>query len=188
MCIDLNRGIGMKKETLEYLRGERNATMDEFILSRERTHSSELVYINHPELPEPLYTFWSSRGNKGRSKRKPKHTGGKKPYVMLMVEELVSLMRKGLPPESAGYLLYLAPFIEWGTGRLVFGRKKRQMTVSDIEKVFRKSRRATLYIIAELRRHDLIIYSSEEGYFVSRDLIKRGAGRVADKVQERHDT
>lgn len=161
----------MKSGLRKYLNGEQNAVRDEFIISREGTGDWEHVHVSHPDLPEPLYQFWA--GKKKKAKGAPKHTGGKKPYVMLMIEKLTGLIADGLPAESVGYLVCLAPYIEWGTGELKVGRKKRQMKVADIEKVFRKSHRHTLRIISDLKEKDLL-YRTQRGYVVSRELLKKG--------------
>lgn len=170
--------ITLRNGLKEYLSGMKNAVRDEFIISRERSKKtdSELVFIQHPEMREPLYTFWHTR----RSGKKPKHTGGKKPYVMLMVEGLIELMEKGMPAEYAGYLLYLVPYIEWGTGRLLYGRTKRSMKFRDIQKIFDRSYVTTLKIISRLKQYNLLTHT-KEGYFISRDIVKRG-GKNADKV------
>ena len=166
----------MKNDIMKYVSGEQNAIRDEFILSREKCGGSEFVHVQHPDLPEPLYTFWHSNKQTRKGNKNTSQTGGKKPYVMLMVEELIALMNKGLPAEDAGYLLYLTPYIEWGTGRLIHGRSKRQMKFVDIAKVFGKSYKTTQGIIATLKDHDLLAYT-KEGYFISRELIKRGVAK-----------
>jgi hypothetical protein len=162
----------VRSDIAKYISGERNAIKDEFIVSREKCGGSEYVQVHHMELPEPIYAFWSSR----KKDKKPKHTGGKKPYAMLMMEELIRLMKGGLPAESTGYLIYLVPYIEWGTGRLIHGRNKKQMKFADIMKVFGKSYKTTQAIIATLKDHDLLAYT-KEGYFISRELIKRGVAK-----------
>jgi len=162
----------VRSDIAKYISGERNAIKDEFILSREKCGSSEYVQVQHPELPEPIYTFWHTR----KKANAPKHTGGKKPYAMIMIEELIRLMKGGLPAEATGYLIYLTPYIEWGTGKLIYGRGKRQMKFADIMKVFGKSYKTTQAIIAKLKDHDLLAYT-KEGYFISRELIKRGVAK-----------
>jgi hypothetical protein len=169
----------MKKDIMDYLAGKRNVVKDEFVVSREKARDSELIYISHPKIEKPVYTFWHSRKQNGKSVT-PKHTGGKKPYVILMIDEIVKLMDSGLPAEYAGYLLYLTPYIEWGTGRLVCGRKKRKMKHADLQKVFSRRRQEMLHILAGLKNHNLLTYT-KEGYFISRDIVKRG-GKNALKV------
>ena len=163
----------VKSDFLKYLSGEKNAVRDEFILSREKSNGNELVFVSHPEISKPVYSFWRAGGKEKNSNQNPKHTGGKKPYAMVMLNELVSVLGKGVPIELIGYLVALAPYAEWGTGRLVCGRKKRKMQVADIEKVFRKSRRTTLNTLSTLKKHGLLS-CTDEGYFISSHLIKKG--------------
>lgn len=166
----------MKSDFLKYLSGEKNAVRDEFILSREKSNGNELVVVSHPEINEPVYSFWRAGGKEKNSNQNPKHTGGKKPYAMVMLNELVSVLGKGVPIELIGYLVALAPYAEWGTGRLMCGRKKRKMQVADIEKVFRKSRRTTLNTLSTLKKHGLLSYT-EEGYFISGFLVRKGRAK-----------
>jgi len=170
----------MKNEIYDYLRGTKNVVRDEFIISREKSKktNSEFVYVQHPEIDEPLYTFWHSYRKSGK---KPKHTGGKKPYAMLMIERLIELMENGMPAEYAGYLLYLVPYVEWGTGRLLYGRKKRLMKFKDIQKTLGRSYVTTQNIISELKKYNLLTYT-REGYFVSREIVKKGRKTNANEV------
>ncbi len=71
----------------DYLSGNKNVVKDEFIISREKcaNTNSELVFVQHSQMADPLYTFWHSL--KG-FKSKPKHTGGKKPYAMEFVRHI----------------------------------------------------------------------------------------------------
>jgi len=165
-------GVGkVNKNLLAYLNGEKNSVVDQFVISREKAHNSECIQVQYTEIPKPLYTFWvSPRKSKNKT---PKHTGGKKPYVMLMLQELEILAKKGIPAETVGHLIFLVPYIEWKTGKLVIGREKRNVKVEDIQKIFNKSKRATLYIIADLKKHSLI-ERKEGAYFVSRAIIKKG--------------
>lgn len=162
----------MKSDIDKYVSGEKNAVQDEFIISREKCGNSDFVHIHHSKMPEPLYEFWASRKKKRGGK--PRHTGGKKPYVMLMIEGLTAQLANGLPAGNIGYLICLAPYIDWGTGRLIYGRQKRQMKISDIETVFQKSRRMTLYILSGLKKYGLLTHD-REGYFISRDFLRRGS-------------
>jgi hypothetical protein len=166
----------VKEEMLKYLRGERNVVRDEFILSRERGDKSDFILVQHPEIQEPIYSFWVSRQRRAKRTAGPKHTGGRKPYVMVMIQELTALIASGVPADVVGYLICLAPYIEWGTGKLLVGRKKRQMKAEDIAEVFKKSYRHTLRILDEMKKYGLL--SCEEGgYFISRSLIKKGAAK-----------
>ena len=159
----------MKDGMRKYLSGQQNAVRDQFIISREKAGGCEHVHVSHPELAEPLYQFWTGK----KKANSPKHTGGKKSYVMVMIRELAGLIANDLPAENVGYLMCLVPFVEWGTGRLVLGRDNRQMTLADIQQKFKRSRRKTLYILSNLKKHGLLVRDAG-GYALSRSLIKKG--------------
>ncbi|MFA5629802.1 MAG: hypothetical protein WC958_06150 [Dehalococcoidales bacterium] len=175
--------IDLKQPLKDYILGKKNIVQDEFIISREKNSKTncEFVYVQHPEMDNPMYTFWHSLRGGGKNK-KPKHTGGKKPYAMLMIENLIGLMEDGMPAEYAGYLLYLVPYIEWGTGKLLYGRKKRPMRSGDITAVFKKKRRSVFLVLAKLKEYNLLYYVPGEGYFVSREIIKRGARKSEAEI------
>lgn len=178
----------VKNDFARYISGEINAVKDEFILSREKApRGSELIHVTHTESQSAVYEFWTSTSEGQRRGKAPKHTGGKKPYVMLMVERLIVLLASGLPIEHIGYLVCLSAHIEWGTGKLVTGRTKRRMKFIDIQKVFHCGYKKTQAILAGLKEYNLIAYT-KEGYFVSRDLIKKGSmKRNAVEISEGDD-
>ena len=172
----------IKKETLEYLHGERNAVQDEFILSREQNGEKELVYVSLPYLEEPIYALWTKkRRRKLKFKNEDKEetnenastTGGKKQYVMITEDREKAL---SFSLEATGLLMKLAwgGFIEWHTGRLVHGRHKKAMTFSDMSKsvdVGKVKLRALLSELSKVIRYD----RSKRAYFVDRQWIRKGA-------------
>ena len=107
----------------------------------------------------------------------PKHTGGKKPYVMLMLGELRKLKDGKIPnlPELTGCLVCLGDNVEWGTGRLVRGRgkNKKPMQYADIHKILGYSDWKLNKMLALMKEHNLLTHTGE-GYFVSSRLIKKG--------------
>lgn len=171
--------LRVKDELRKYLSGQQNAVCDQFIISREKTGGCEYVHVSHPELAEPLYQFWV--GKKNKASGTPRHTGGKKPYVMLMIQELTELIVQGTPAHCVGHLICLVPYVEWGTGRLVIGREKQSMRVDDIGKVFGCKRRWTLHILGNLKRNGLLTCGGGS-YFIPRDLIKKGGGKSENQV------
>jgi hypothetical protein len=188
----------MKKELLEYLSGERNAVKDEFILSREKSGKSELLYVSHADMQSPLYALWSGPKAKAKAKRckqveaesvalvkyeevKPKHTGGKRPYVMLM--EGKSNEINSLSLEASGLLLKLfyGGNIEWHTGRVIRKRDKKSMTMPMIGEQFKIGTRELKRIASELSAKGVMHYDrTKKSHFVSRDFAKKGGGNLAD--------
>ncbi len=175
----------MKKETVEYLLGERNAVKDEFIISREKAGESELVVVSHPDVEDPIYRLWS-RAKKHRHYKlknhdadvepqgRPKTTGGKKPYIMLMQgQEIIP----ALSFLAAGLLLKIfnGGHVEWHTGRVVYGRKKESMTQGVMAKCFDTGKAKIKVIIAELVEKKVMRYDRKKrAYFVSRTIAKKG--------------
>lgn len=162
-----------KSNMADYINGTKNTVKEEMIISREKCDrtNNEFVYVQPLSMDEPLYMFWYKRGH---GSAKPKHTGGKKPYVMLMIDELIRLIDSGISAEHLGSMIRLTPYIEWGTGRLLYGREKRSMRVKDMMKVLGKKERTTFNIISRFKKHGLLSYK-DGSYFISRSFIKRGA-------------
>ncbi len=187
----------MKKEMIEYLNGDRNAVRDEFILSRERSGSSELVRVSIPEVDEPLYSLWKS-AKKRRKLRipveeepdiieqaqvkeqaaeqpQPKHTGGKKPYVMLMEGKSEEI--RGLSLEASGLLLKLfyGGCIEWHTGRIISKLDKRPLALSAMAKRFKVGKNRLRQIMAELSAVGMVRYDPKKhAYFADRSIARKG--------------
>ena len=183
----------MKKELLDYLNGVTNAVRDEFILSREKSGDSELLYLSHQEFGDPLYTLWSSAKSRKRKVKKsailepiavekvvevkPKNTGGKKPYTMIMEDQ--PELFDAMSIEASGLVMKLigGGHIEWHTGRLIRKRDKKSMTYAmflDLNIKPTKLRKA----MVELSKNKIISYSRKErAYFISRGIAKKGGGK-----------
>lgn len=193
----------MKKETREYLQGERNAVKDEFIVSRERCGSSEYVCISLPQNEEPIYKGWAKRIKvKANSMsqeealvtvnvgvetpvvvKTPRHTGGKRPYIMLMQdrEDIV----KGLSLDASGLFLKImfGGYVEWHTGKVICRRTKEPMTKDKIGKTFGIGKVRIKALLGELTAKDVLHYDKKErSYFVDRRLAKKGSGQDENKV------
>lgn len=174
----------MKKETQEYILGIRNATRDEFILSRESTGNAEYVNVCLPDMEEPIYALWTKKPKKrngsartGEIVNKPKHTGGKRPYIMLM-QDNNDIINK-LPLEAAGLMLKLLTggFVEWDTGRIIDRRTKKPMTRENIKNRYRLSPKDTKTIFKALTDSNIIKYDQKErAYFFNAQFAKKGAG------------
>lgn len=111
---------------------------------------------------------------KRHNSKKPKNTGGKRPYVKLMQDvkgiEDISL-------DAAGLLLKLicSGSIEWKTGKVISNRSKKPLRSNIIAKRMNISSNKYKHIIAELRDKGLIIYRrNERAYFISSDFIQKG--------------
>jgi hypothetical protein len=178
----------LKKETMEYLRGERNAVKDEFVIGRERAGNSELVFVSLPESEKPLYALWNSKkaakdykksenaGEVTFERITPKGSGGKESYVMLMPFAIVELKNKNISLDSAGAIFKLADCIEWNTGRIYHKRDGKSMTREMILKSLGIGNMKMKTILRELKKLDVIYYDNKKhSYFVNRKFIRKGA-------------
>lgn len=184
----------MKKETLEYLRGERNAVKDEFIISREKTDTAELLHISHPGIEEPLYQLWhttkckkvvSCKGEIGESV-KPKHTGGKKPYVIL-VQEVGQGEYSDLSIEASALLwkLIRGGHVEWHTSRLIRKRDKAALTKAMMQKMLKVGAVKIKRALSELTAKKVLTYDrSARAYFIDRKLVKKGGTLRENQIRE----
>lgn len=138
-----------------------------------------------------LYGFWHNSRKKDnepsiitvnenlevetKEKPPPKHTGGKKPYLMLMINEIEELRKQGVKniEELIGYVACLGKYIEWNTGRLIHTRKKTPLQYKDLLEIYKCSNKKLNKILNELKEHGLL-FKTEEGYFVSTKFIKKG--------------
>ncbi len=157
---------------LDFLNGNNNVAKVEVIISREKTNNGpELIHVSVGD--REIYQFWH---NPSKSKEvQPKHTGGKKPYLMLMIGHLEQLRKSniGNVEELIGFIVCLGNNIEWNTGRLIHKRSKKQLKYEDLQNMFSCGKRKLDRIIKDLRDNDLLT-SNQDGYFISGDLIKKG--------------
>ena len=185
----------MKKETMEYLRGERNVAIDEFIVGRERAGNAELIFVSLPNIEKPLYALWNSKKtvNKYKVKRdkesaevifefvKPKGTGGKTMYVMLMPNAINELNEEKISIDAAGMILKLIDCIEWNTGRIYRKRDKKSMTKSMLSTFLNIGDSKLTSIIRELRNLNVIFYDrKKKAYFFNPKFIRKGATPCED--------
>jgi hypothetical protein len=166
----------MDESLLEFINRNVNATNANVAISREFAgNGREHIYISVDG--KPWYNFWHDP-NKSKSRDSPKHSGGKKPYVMVMTEKIDELKKNGIKnvEEMIGFLVCLGKYIEWNTGRLINVRSKKSLLYADIQKIYGCSNNKLNRILAELKEHDLLL-NAAEGYFVSRSLIKKGKSK-----------
>lgn len=181
----------MKKETLDFLWGNKNAVIDEFVLGREQQGKSELIYVSLPDSESPLYTFWNNK----RVKRKyilkkteekllevkpviPNGTGGKEAYVMLMVKEVSAI---DVSIEAKGAILGFISCLEWNTGRICRQRDMRSMTLPMIAEHLGTGRVKAKGIMKELVAVKVAWYDrKKKAYFMSRKFVKKGVAANED--------
>lgn len=179
----------MKKETREYLTGQRNATMDEFMMSREVVGQVEYISVSLPDSEEPILTVWRSRKKKGESeepvgeivKVRPKHTGGKRPYIMLMQDQRDTI--NSLSIDAAGLIMKLLAggFIAWNTGQIIDRRTKKALTAENISTRFTIGKNKLKAILKELTEYKIIKYDpSKRSYFFNARFARKGGGKNAD--------
>lgn len=180
----------MKRETLDFISGNRNCIKDEFILGREKSGRNELIFITLPELDRPLYALWNSPKTKMRYVQKkrestdpesdeikiektvPKGTGGKPSYVMFMVGEFENIK---LSVEARGVITGLFGSLEWNTGRVCRKRDKKSLTVSMMAKLLGISNYKVKKALKELIAVGVMNYDkNKKAYFISRKFVKKG--------------
>lgn len=165
----------MDKEFLKYLNRESNICIGELKITRDvAPNGSEYITVCMSDGRE-LYTFWHNPRKAERKNENPKHIGGRKPYLMLMIGEIKKLKEQGVKnvPELVGYLVSLGDNIEWNTGRLIHKRSKKSLQYKDLLEVCGCSKPKLNKLLAQMKELDLLYYTSE-GYFVSSRLIKKG--------------
>ncbi len=190
--------LSMKKELAEYLRGERSAVKDEFILSRQKITGgvAEMISVLSPGIQEPIYVSWlnPNKRKKYRAvnqegteadirvvKTRPKGTGGKEPYVMLM--ESKTQNPDPLPEKEAAFLFNLiyCGCVEWHTGRVVRKRDGKRMTIAMLSKKFSIGTVKLKHIISGLTAKGVMSYNkAQRAYFISRKFARKGSSKSAD--------
>ena len=179
----------MKKETMEYLRGERNAVKDEFILGREMAGSSELIFVSLPDREKPIYALWNSRKSVNNYKKKededggvtfervsPSGTGGETAYVMLMDYAILELNKRKISLDASGIIFKLVSYVEWNTGRLCRKRDGMALTRRMMFEILDVSRQRFNSAIKELKNLNVLYYDyKKQAYFINSKYIRKGA-------------
>jgi hypothetical protein len=132
------------------------------------------------------HTYWVNPHEK--SKGKPKHTGGKKPYSMLMTEEIQNLRKKlkenGVKnaEEVLGYIFVLTEHSEFNTNRLINKRNKKSLQYKDLLEVLDCSSNKLNKMIKILKDNNLLTHTNE-GYFISQEFIKKGKSKKKEVIE-----
>ena len=190
----------MEKELFEFMQGERNAVRGDFILSRERTATSEYCYVSAPQDNEEFKPILKGWAKKIKPKREPiatvkkvpiadtpektRHTtGGKRPYVMLMQDRNAFIDKLSIGASGVLMKLICGGYIEWGTGKIIDRRTKKIMTVKMTSERLGLKLADGKSMLAELTANKLLRYDRKErAYFIDRNLAKKGGGQDEDKV------
>jgi len=186
----------LKKETLEFLNGQRNAVKDEFILGREKAGSSELIFVSLPNGEKPIYALWNSKKTvKKYEKKEDKSgevvfkkvvscgTGGESAYVMLIDNMISKLRKKNISLNASGAILQLTNYLEWNTGRLYNKRNKISLTKEMISKILKIGKQKTNNVLKELKELDVLYYNNKESaYFMNMKYVRKGGLLNEDKV------
>lgn len=168
-----------KRQLIAFLAGEVDVARITGSIMRGRLPSGvEYLTVRDDELPDIVLVEQWKNPEKKKGDKPPKHSGGKKPYIMLMVDEIEKLRSQGVTnvEELIGYLVCLGKYIEWNTGRLILKRSKKPLRYKDLRETFPCGNKKLNKILAELEDHDLL-FKAQDGYSVSGRFIRKGAAR-----------
>lgn len=172
----------MKKNWVRLLNGEVSVIRLDVMLYRTPMPNGVDKYEVVPMDEDFLLSFVKYVNPKTLEQSKtPRHSGGKKPYVMLMVDEVERLRKDGVKnvEELVGYLACLSKNIEWNTGKLVKKRTKKPLKYKDLQGMFPCSKNKLNRILKDLKEQDLL-YGTQEGYFISPRIIKKGKSKTKE--------
>lgn len=173
----------------EFLRGERNAVRGDFIISREQTKKSSFCFVSmasqdepkhilagwaKPIKPEPLATI-RKVGVEEQEVKTKKHTGGKRPYIMLMQDKAAVVKELSLGASGLMFKIIASGCIEWHTGRIIKKRSKKPMTFAMICSEFGLKSAEGKDILRELGDSGIVNYdNSKKAYFLDRTFASKG--------------
>ena len=107
----------------------------------------------------------------------PKGTGGKRAYVMFMLDKADVI--EGCSIGAQGLLLQLLYHVEWHTNKLVDKRSKKPLTCKSIAEKNLISVSTIKRCLRELRDKGLINYH-DKAYYLDRNIVKKGAVQGED--------
>lgn len=93
----------------------------------------------------------------------------KKTRAVLKLSEIEARKEQGLTAEEMGCLVFLIPYTEPRTGKLIYGRNKRNMKYDDLGVVLKQGRTKIDRIIRSLKNKGLLLY--DKGYYISDILV-----------------
>ncbi len=173
----------MDKQVKKFLNHEVSVAEITYIVVREQLPNGVERLVAKPKDTESDYLRYEKYVNPANpppaeDKPPPKNTGGKKPYLMVMTQEVEELRKAGVKnvDELVGFLGSLGKYVEWSTGRLIHKRSKKRLKYKDFKTIFPYSNNKLNRILTDLREHDLL-FNTEEGYFISTRIIKKGKSK-----------
>lgn len=168
-----------------------------FVLERDKMQNSnnhliqEYVLDDKDKKYKALFNkyYRNYYGEYKDPERKRKTTGGKKPYVMVMLNEIKELKkqlkRDGIKNynEVVGALIDFSEYMEWNTGKLIDTRqrlKKKRLPLkyNDLFEISGYSKGKFENMMKIMKDYRLLWYSDEnkenKGYFISQIYFKKG--------------
>ena len=163
----------MDKELLDYLNHNTNVFNANLTVGRE-TMPNGMEYLTF-SLPDGtvIYDKWHNPKKK-ISRNPPKHTGGKKPYIMLMLEALRKMQGDNVDLAISSAIM-LSDNIQWNTGLLV--EKKKPVNYEGLKKIFNCSNDKVSKRIKAMQETGILL-KDKDGYKISTDFIKKGGAKV----------
>jgi len=162
----------MNKQLQEFINDDKNSIKQEFIISKEVMPNGYYhVYVKSDDLQQCLFEFYFNPKTWSKKDAPPKHTGGKKPYVMLMIEKLSDIVGENSDIAIASAIRLISN-IQWNTG-LLCDKKKKPMTFEMLREFFKCSK-GNMSKRINAMEHYKILNKTKEGYVVSPDFIKKG--------------
>lgn len=167
----------MDKQLLKFLNREVNYVETMCGIGREPLDERDFMTIKPKELciDEPLYGFWNSN----RTDVKPEKDEAQKPskktyYTKVFIKELIKYPKEKLSYEYMGIYLHLTAFMERDSGYLICGRgkKKRNMSKSDMAKILNISESTVRRLIDKLEELNLI--EQDNGLKILGSLFAKG--------------
>jgi len=149
-----------------------SATVAQAIFTREMSpdKQSELIHIRDKDIEESYYSFWNKRGE---NKNPPKKRSTNQPaYVKLYNDKLMELGDK-LSYSDIGFLISVAPLIDWHSGALVDRRTKEKLTVDDIAEKIGETKRNAYNRVNPLISAG-VMFKRGSHYYVNRSYMAKG--------------
>ena len=181
MVIDLETGEVIARwhegDVIKAFADGANTIIKEVQISREVNDTGiEYIVINEenwPGEPQELFSFWRNP-RRPQTNKTPKHTGGKRSYVKLYLDQIKEVSRK-VTDNDVGMLIRLAQNVDWKTGILVDRRTKKPLNfVGLLKHSGYKSARTLANRINALRQAGILIVDHEGRYVISPLFMRKG--------------